>query len=165
MKNPHIYFLFIFLQCSFVSNSYAQSPFGEINGIVIETDTQEEVYFAKITIEGNGQTVETMTDFSGYFAVNGLPPGLYSATLSYVGAIIISLQNVLVKSDEHTYLNLPYTFPHCYIDLFDTKEYQEPLLKKDHNTNKTFTRKEIQSIPFRNMKDISGMAANSFDIR
>ncbi len=162
MKNLY---LLLFLQCCFVSNIYAQYPFGEINGTVTDAESGETIPFVNLTIEGNGTIVETITDFSGSYSVKGLPTGLYSLNLSYVGCASKSIHNVLVKGGDNTSLDISLGCFCCVLGGYEVIEYREPQLRKTPNTNKTFTRKEIHAMPFRNTNDIAGMGTNSFDIR
>lgn len=103
MKNLYL-FVFIFLQCYFVSNTYAQT--GEIQGTVTDAETGETLPFVNVSIEVNGIPIGTTSDFDGIYSLTSTPSGFHTVTFSYVGFELTQVENVEVKDNKTTFLNL-----------------------------------------------------------
>ncbi len=91
---------FIFL-LSAGSSVYAQS--GTIRGAVIDDATGEAILFANVLLTGTSEG--TSTDLDGNYSLE-LEAGTYSLTVSYLGYSDLVQENIQVKPDEVTLLDL-----------------------------------------------------------
>ena len=71
---------------------------GEVNGLISDESTKETLPGVKITVEGNGVTKMTMTDFDGKYSVKGLQFGTYTITTKY--ATFVPKKETVVLSNE-----------------------------------------------------------------
>ncbi len=71
---------------------------GEVNGVISDESTKETLPGVKITIEGNGVTKMTMTDFDGKYSMKGLQFGTYTITTKY--ATFVPKKETVTLSSE-----------------------------------------------------------------
>ncbi len=71
---------------------------GEVNGVISDESTKETLPGVKITIEGNGVTKMTMTDFDGKYSMKGLLFGTYTITTKY--ATFVPKKETVTLSSE-----------------------------------------------------------------
>jgi len=79
--------LLILLICSFLSgNAIEKATIGEnctISGFVYSTDSKEILVGVTVFLEGT--KIGTLTNKTGFFALNNVPPGKYRLVLSFIG--------------------------------------------------------------------------------
>lgn len=76
--------LSLFLFCSIVGSAVAEpQPSASLSGTVIDSTTQETLVSATVQIRGT--KLGGLTNKSGYFAIQDIPPGKHTVVVSYVG--------------------------------------------------------------------------------
>lgn len=77
---------------------------GKISGLIIDKTTQETLIGVNVSIDGSlsGAT----TDIDGKYEINDLTPGVYKLIISYIGYANKNIENVEVKANETTTLNI-----------------------------------------------------------
>jgi len=97
IKRIRLFFvIFAVLICSFA----VRSQTGVISGVVQDSKTKETIIGANVLLTGtlNGAS----TDLDGKFVINGLKPGTYSLTVSYISYKTLEIPNVKVESGKVT---------------------------------------------------------------
>jgi hypothetical protein len=81
-----LFFLFLFIVISFQARIFALEPVdgaASISGYVTDSQTGETLIGASVSIEGT--RLGAITNKSGFFAINNIPPGKYNIVVSFVG--------------------------------------------------------------------------------
>ena len=100
MKNLKMGFLLFLLCCSTVfANDY-----GNIMGIVKDSETEEPLIGANVIIKGTA--TGAATDYEGRYFIQGAEPGVISLSVSYIGYENKTLDGVEVVSGETTNRNI-----------------------------------------------------------
>lgn len=89
---------FVLLPC------LAFSQTGKISGLVIDKNTQENLIGVNITIDGT--TLGATSDIDGKYEITNLAGGTYKLIFSYIGYADKSVENVTVRDNETTSLNV-----------------------------------------------------------
>ena len=100
MKNLKMGFLLFLLCCSTIfANDY-----GNIMGIVKDSETEEPLIGANVIIKGTA--TGAATDYEGKYFIQGAEPGVISLSVSYIGYENKTLDGVEVVSGETTSRNI-----------------------------------------------------------
>ena len=95
MKTKTTLILLTFLLLTFIS--YSQS--GKITGTLIDGEYDEPMAFASVIVKGTTQGVSS--DFDGNYEIE-LSEGTYTMTYSYVGYQSVEIEDVIVKRNQVT---------------------------------------------------------------
>jgi len=87
------------VSCTFL---FAQN--GKISGLIIDKNTQETLIGVNVSIDGS--TAGSITDVDGKYEIADLAPGNYKLIFSYIGYTDKTVENVEVKENETTTLNV-----------------------------------------------------------
>ena len=101
MKINNFILLSLLVFCSI--NSFAQV--GKISGKVI-SEKNEGLISSLVTVSLLEFSKPTSTDYNGDFTINNLKPGIYKVTAKYVGFESTVLENIEVKANQTTTLNI-----------------------------------------------------------
>jgi hypothetical protein len=97
--------LYPILFLSFFSSLQAQN--GSIAGIILDKQSKDALIGATVRLKGAGDyAAGSATDLDGFFHIRNVPPGTYTATVSYTGYEDIVLSEIPVKADEKYTLDL-----------------------------------------------------------
>lgn len=102
MLNRVILAAFILLKLS--ASVFAVPGKGKLSGQIIDKTTAETLIGVPVMIDGT--TLGSTTDLDGKFFIAGIPEGTYTVTIRYVGYQTKSVQNVTIKTDEVTRLDV-----------------------------------------------------------
>jgi outer membrane receptor for ferrienterochelin and colicin len=94
----NLYFIVLFL-----STTSLTAQTGKISGVIIDKDTKEELIGASVLVEG--YSVGAATDIDGSFSIS-IAPGTYKLKVSYIGYQTKLIEDVVVKTNETTVLNI-----------------------------------------------------------
>ena len=101
---------------------------GKLTGVVKDSETNEPVANAKVTIQG--KTYTTLTNSEGYYVITNVPPGTYSVIVERVGFGAITKTEVRVASDLTTTLGFSLTATLVEIEGI-TERAAKPLIQPD----------------------------------
>jgi outer membrane receptor protein involved in Fe transport len=87
-----------------VSTSFLFAQNGKISGLIIDKTTQETLIGVNVSIEGS--TLGATTDIDGKYEISDLTPGNYKLVFSYIGYANKTVENIEVKANETTTLNV-----------------------------------------------------------
>src|SRR3989304_670669 len=80
---------------------------GKISGKVIDKETKEPIIGANVVIEGT--YFGAASDIDGYYYINNVTPGKYSVKISAIGFHKVTVENVAVRIDLTTNLDVELT--------------------------------------------------------
>ena len=98
---------------------------GKIAGRVIDKETKEPLSSVNILVTGGGYRTGTFTGVDGDYVIAGVPPGKYKVEFSIIGYKISEIENIEVKSDSTTQLDVQME-PEYLRYLRREMEYEEP---------------------------------------
>lgn len=130
---------------------------GKIAGIVTDASTNEPIIGANVSLKGT--PLGTITDMSGFYNINNIPPGKYSLVVSYIGYRKTTVTDILVKIDLTTQINV-----RLGAEAVVTSEVvvvaERPLVQKDlTSTSVTVSDEELKRIPMENISQIINIQA------
>jgi outer membrane receptor for ferrienterochelin and colicin len=77
---------------------------GSLNGVVIDEVTKETIIGANVYVTGTQKA--TATDIDGFYAINNIPPGKYTISVTYIGYENANINDVEIKPGEKLTLNI-----------------------------------------------------------
>ena len=77
---------------------------GKISGIIIDKNTQETLIGVNVSIDSS--MLGATTDIDGKYEITDLTPGQYNFIISYIGYANKYIQNIIVRADEVTSLDI-----------------------------------------------------------
>lgn len=95
-----------------VATSFSQQ--GAISGTIVDEKSGETLIGANVLIEGTA--IGTATDFDGKYQFNA-EPGIYTIHVSYIGYVDKKIQEVEIKANETTYLDVAISDETVELDL------------------------------------------------
>ena len=95
--------LIIFIILFISTNLSAQT--GSISGKVTDASNNEVLIGANVLVVGT--TTGASSDLDGYYSINGLAPGIYQIKISYISYQTKGVDNVVVKENQETKINVP----------------------------------------------------------
>jgi outer membrane receptor for ferrienterochelin and colicin len=103
--NPEKWFVVITTLLTFVlfvQSFGAKAATGSIEGVVFDKKTGETLVGAQIILEGT--TIGTITDFDGYFIIEGMQTGTYNIKISYISYNPVVFESVIVEANKKVQL-------------------------------------------------------------
>ncbi|MBE0644293.1 MAG: TonB-dependent receptor [Bacteroidetes bacterium] len=141
----------------FPAIAFAQT--GKVSGKVTDLETGEPLIGANVIVNAAGTTRGAATDANGGYVVLNVPIGKVSIKASYIGYKAITVENVLVRSNETSDkdIRLP-------SDAYKVDEVvivaQKPLVDKNvTNSKTTVTQEDIENLPVRGVEGITALQA------
>ncbi|MGB1242856.1 MAG: carboxypeptidase-like regulatory domain-containing protein [Chitinophagales bacterium] len=148
MKAHFILLLFAIAFNLFALKPFIQAQTGEIQGKVTNAKTGETMPFVNVSIDVNGNLINTTTDFDGIYSLNSLRPEFYTLTFSDVAFQTIQIEKIPVETDKTTFLNAQLSLGSELSDSLEIVEYKVSPLPSCHiSTGQTVTAEEIQNMP------------------
>jgi len=143
------YFLILFF--IFPSFHYAQNQdsLGVIEGIIIDSKTEEPIPFANVfLLRGSEQIIGTTTDFDGKYVLKDVPAGKYDLQISYVGYQTKKISRTIVSSELNKLKTISLEAG-IHISNWGCFWYIIPLFEKDNTTiETTYSRDQIEKMPY-----------------
>ena len=140
------------------------SQSGTLKGKIVDKDTKEPIPFANIVIElGGSQQGGATSDFDGNYSIKPINPGKYSVRTTYVGYQSIQINNVLIRSDKITFLDLELPSTATNLEEVVITDYKVPLISKDKTSSGgTVTAEEIEKMPNKSASSIATTVGGVF---
>ncbi len=158
-----LYALFI-LVCASVSLTFGQSQRGEIRGVIKDAKTKQPLDFVQIAAQLNGYNAGgTVSDLDGKYSISALVPGKYTILAKFVGYNDVVIEDVLVKPDQITFLDIEMEESITEIPEVVKKVYKNPIIRADDN-GKTLDGDQIKKVPNRNTNSIANMGSGVFSV-
>ncbi|MHB2150049.1 TonB-dependent receptor [Calditrichota bacterium LG25] len=120
---------------------------GKISGLVTDADTGEPLPGANIYVQVGGQIMGAASDVDGYFVILNVPPGSYTVKAAYVGYTPVEINNVVVRIDLTTTLNIKMKQQLLEAETV-VVEARRPIVVKDiSNSQLNLEAKAIENMP------------------
>lgn len=126
---------------------------GKIAGKVLDDKTGEPVIGANIVLEGT--YLGAAADIDGYYAISNVPPGKYRLIVSAIGYQKVVIENILVKIDLTTAVDVKLTSSTLMLDKEVVITSERPMVQKDlTSTSTTISSDDIKLMPVENVGQI-----------
>lgn len=137
----------------------AMAQTGKVSGKVTDLENGEPLIGANVIVNSGGTTRGAATDANGGYVVLNVPIGKVTIVVSYIGYKTITVENVLVRSNETSDkdVQLP-------SDAYKVGEVvivaEKPLVDKGStNSKQTVTQEDIENLPVRGVEGITALQA------
>lgn len=146
------------------SSALAQSQRGEIRGVIRDASTKQPMDFVQIAaFLGGYNSGGTMSDLDGKYAISALVPGKYTIKVVYTGYNTVEFNDVMVRPDQITFLDIELSESVTAIPEVVKKIYQNPIIRPGE-TGRTLDGEQIKKVPNRNVNTIAGMTSGTFTL-
>ncbi|MBI1221582.1 MAG: hypothetical protein GC180_03175 [Bacteroidetes bacterium] len=147
-----------------VSSTFGQAQRGEIRGVIKDAKTKQPLDFVQVAAFLQGYNAGgTVSDLDGKYSITALTPGKYTIKVSYVGYNPVEFDDVLVKPDQITFLDIEMDEAVTEIQEVVKKVYKNPIIRADDN-GKTLDGDQIKKVPSRNANTIANMGSGVFSL-
>ncbi|MBK7979860.1 MAG: TonB-dependent receptor [Ignavibacteriae bacterium] len=144
----------------FSSVMYAGTT-GKLSGKIVDKETGESVIGANILLEGT--FFGAAADIEGDYYINNIPPGKYTVVVSAVGYHKTRIENVAVRIDLTTKVDVSLVSESIKIDEI-VVQAEAPLITKDlTSTSAIVTSDDIKMMPVENIGQIINLQAGVVD--
>lgn len=158
--------LYACLMLIFVSSStvFAQSQRGEIRGVIKDAKTKQPLDYVNVAAQLGGFIAGgSSTDEKGKYSISALVPGKYSILVKYVGYNDVIINDVSVRPDQITFLDIELEEKVTELGEIKIKSYKNPIIRADDN-GKTLDGDQIKKVPTRNTNAIANMGSGVFSL-
>ena len=149
--------LLIFTAIVLATNALLFAQSGSLKGKLTDKDSKEAIPFASVVIEAGGKQYGGVnTDIDGNYNIKPIPPGKYDVKAVYVGYKPLLIKDVVINSDQITFLNVIMEKSVQTLKTFEVKEYEVPLISKDQTqSGGTMTSEEMSKMPGRSASSVA----------
>ncbi len=134
---------------------------GKISGKILDKETSEPILGANIVVEGT--YFGAAADADGYYFINNIPPGKYNIIASAVGYHKVRIENVNVRIDLTTELNVDLTSEAVNIGEV-VIQAKAPMITKDLTSSAAIVSSEdIKMMPVENIQQVINLQAGVVD--
>ena len=156
--NNNRFFVLIFLLIFAGASLLYSGTTGKIAGVVQDTDTNEALPGANVTIEGT--TLGDATDLDGNYAVIGIPPGNYTVVVTMMGYKKHRIENVQVKIDLTTSINVDLQPTVLEAGEEVTVVAERPIVQMDMTSSlSSVGSREIEALPAESVGEVLSLQA------
>jgi len=156
-KRPVSGSILILLLCFIQSLPVYAGTTGKIKGKIIDKETSEPILGANVVVEGT--YFGAAADEEGEYYINNVPPGKYTLVASAVGYNKVRVENVSVKIDLTTDVNIELISEAIQIGEV-VIQAEQPLITKDLTSSSAIvTSEEIRAMPVDNLQQVISLQA------
>ncbi|NUO81756.1 TonB-dependent receptor [candidate division KSB1 bacterium] len=132
---------------------------GKLRGRITDKDSGEPLIGASVVLDGT--TLGASADLNGDYVVLGVPPGVYTVKVSYIGYQALSVSNVRVSANLTT--TQDYQLKSSAIEVGAMEVVAErPLVQRNTtNTVRLTTSEDIENLPIRGVQNILALNAGT----
>ncbi len=143
----------------FLLPTLALAQEGKLRGKVTDKETGDPLIGANVVIKGT--SLGASTDLSGDYVVLGVPPGVYTVEVSYIGYQSVALSNIRISSNLTT--TQDFQLAPTALELGAVEVVAErPLIQRNTtNTIRMTTQEDIQNIPIRGLQNLIALNAGT----
>ncbi len=135
---------------------------GKITGKVTDDQTGEPVVGANVVVEGT--FLGAAADLDGFYSISNVPPGTYRLIVSAVGYQKTIIENVLVKIDLTTRIDIKLSSSVIQLNQEVVVTSQRPMVQKDlTSTSVTISSDDIRMMPVESIGQIVNLQAGVID--
>ncbi|MEX1275719.1 MAG: TonB-dependent receptor [Bacteroidota bacterium] len=130
---------------------------GKLRGKVMDRYTQEALIGANIIIEGT--SLGASSDLTGDYIILGVPPGIYTIKVSYIGYATYSISNVRVNSNVTTSQDFQLSPTSIQVEAIEVVADRPLIQRNTTNTVRVTTQESVEFLPFRGLENILALEA------
>ncbi|MFZ5517636.1 MAG: TonB-dependent receptor [Candidatus Zhuqueibacterota bacterium] len=148
------YIKLILFSCLFIHpiSLFAQQT-GKITGRIFDTATKEPLIGVNVLVEGT--YIGAATDTKGWYVILNVPPGTYALNCMYMGYQKVSVENVVVKIDRTTRIDVPMTATVMELGEEVVITAERPIVEIDKTSSSIhYEAKEVQNLPVENLRNV-----------
>ncbi|TFH00510.1 MAG: TonB-dependent receptor, partial [Calditrichales bacterium] len=126
---------------------------GKLSGVITDASSGEALAGANIEIIGT--TMGGATDVDGYFVILNIPPGTYTARISYIGYESLQIENVSIVVDQSTRLPIKMRYSELTLEEDIVVVANRVMIQRDITGSiSVVARDEIESLPVANFTQL-----------
>ncbi len=130
---------------------------GKLSGTVTDKETGEPLIGANVLVKGYSRGAAT--DVNGGYVILNVPIGKVTLVVSYMGYHKLTIENILIRSDETTMKRLELTDATVQLEEVIIVA-QKPLVDKNNtNTKSTLSQEDIENLPVRSVEGLTAIQA------
>lgn len=135
----------------------AQAQTGRIQGRILEAGTNEPLIGATVLIQGTSQGASA--DIDGNYRILNVRPGTYNLEFRYVGYSTRIVENVLVRTDLNTDLDIELALEAFQGQEVVVQAEREVIIKDLTSSESRVSRDQIEKLPVQEVSDIISLQA------
>lgn len=135
----------------------AQAQTGRIQGQIIEAGSGETLIGATVLIQGTSQGASA--DIDGFYRILNVRPGTYTLEFRYVGYSTRIVENVLVRTDLNTEINIELALEAFQGQEVIVQAEREVIIKDLTSSESRVSRDQIEKLPVQEVRDIISLQA------
>jgi hypothetical protein len=160
--NKTVYTLLACLLTILLINDYSfAGTTGKIKGKITDKDTGEPIVGANVIIEGT--YFGAAADLEGEFYINNIPPGTYTVIASAVGYNKVFVENVSVKIDLSTDLNIQMVSEAVKLGEVVVQAEKPMIINDLTSTSSIVSSEDIKMMPVEGLSQIINLQAGIVD--
>jgi hypothetical protein len=130
---------------------------GKLRGKVTDKVSGDPLIGANVTIDGT--TLGAAADLNGDYIVLGVPPGVYTIKVSYIGYQPVSLANVRINASLTTTQDFKLSSSAIEVGALEIVAERPLVQRNTTNTIRLSTQEDIQNLPIRGLQNILSLNA------
>ena len=130
---------------------------GKLRGKVTDKESGEALIGANVTVEGTN--LGAATDVNGEYVILSVPPGIYTAKVTYIGYSPVTISNVAVNASLTTNQNFAMSSSAVQVQGVEIVAERPLIQRNTTNTIRIQTGADVQTLPFRGVQNIVAMSA------
>lgn len=130
---------------------------GSLKGKIVDAETGKPIPFVNVAVKQNEELVAGgATDFDGVFFIKPMNNGLYTVEASAIGLSPVRIENIAIKPDKITPLDIKMIENVVMLESFEVVEYNAPIYDKGQTSSgvTVITKDELVSMPARGVEPI-----------
>lgn len=132
---------------------------GKLRGRVTDKETGEPLIGVNIVLEGT--TLGAATDVNGDYIVLGIPPGVYTVRVSYIGYQPLVVSNIRISAGMTTTRDFQLQSTALEVEALEIVAQRPIVQRNTTNTVRMTTQEDIQHIPIRGLQNIIALNAGT----
>lgn len=130
---------------------------GKLRGKVTDKESGDPLVGANITLEGT--SLGAATDLRGDYVVLGIPAGVYTVKVSYIGYQSVALSNVRMSAGMTTSQDFKLSSSAIEVGALEVVAERPLVQRNTTNTVRLATQEDIQNLPVRGLQNIVALNA------
>ena len=132
---------------------------GKLRGRVTDKETGEPLIGVNIVLEGT--TLGAATDANGDYVVLGVPPGVYTVRVSYIGYQTLVVSNIRISAGITTTRDFQLQSTALEVEALEIVAERPIVQRNTTNTVRMTTQEDIEHIPIRGLQNIVALNAGT----
>jgi len=130
---------------------------GKLRGKVTDRETREPLIGVTVMLEGT--TLGAATDVNGDYIILGVPAGVYTVRVSYVGYATLTVTNIRISEGITTTQDFQLVSSSIQLEPIQVTAERPLVQRNTTNTVRVTTQEDIRAIPFRGVQNIIALNA------